>query len=243
MSKYILTGLFLLSSLLSFAQVKVGDGETGLASYYDDEFHGSTTGYGEKYNRNVLTAAHKKWPKGTIVKVTRLDNDKSVIVRINDIGPFRKGQVIELSHKAASEIDLLQVKTAAVKIEVVQTPGGAPKSYSKSSSSSTKINVNDPKVSAYGAFSVKSTKIAKKGYGVQLGVYSDYKNILKQVSILQSKRVFNVTVSIEKNNKGKDVYRLLSGPYTTLQKATASKIDLRKKGFSNCFIVDLSKLK
>ena len=155
MSKYILTGLFLLSSLISFAQVKVGSVERGLASFYSDKFHGSTTAYGEKYNKNVLTAAHKTWPKGTIIKVTRTDNNKSVIVRINDKGPYRKGYVIDLSRKAAETVDLIEDGTAAVKVEIVQTAGGVTKSYKKSSTSSKKINVNDPKKSAYGAFSVE----------------------------------------------------------------------------------------
>ena len=244
MSKYILTGLFLLSSLISFAQLKVGATERGLASFYSDKFHGSTTAYGETYNKNVLTAAHKKWPKGTIVKVTRVDNNKTVIVRINDKGPFRKGYVIDLSKKAAEAVDLIGDQTASVKVEVVQTVGGATKSYNKTtSSSSKKIDVNDPKKSAYGVYKLGSKKVTKKGhYGVQLGIYSDYKNIPKQVSILQEKGFVNVAVSIEKDSKGKDRYRLMAGPYPKLQSATATKVLLRKNGFTKCFVVDLSKI-
>lgn len=243
MSKYILTGLFLLSSLISFAQLKVGTTERGLASFYNDKFHGSTTAYGEKYNKNVLTAAHKKWPKGTIVKVTRVDNNKSVIVRINDKGPFRKGHVIDLSKKAAEAVDLIEDGIASVKIEIVQTAGGMTKSYSKSSTSAKNIDVNDPKKSAYGVYKLSSKKVSTKGqYGVQLGVYSDYKNIPKQVSILQGKKFVNVIVSIEKDSKGKDRYRLMAGPYPKLQSATATKVLLRKNGFTKCFVVDLSKM-
>lgn len=241
MSKYILTAFFLLSSIITFAQYKVGDNEVGLASYYSDKFHGSTTAYNEKYNKNVLTAAHKKWPQGTIVKVTRVDNDKSVIVRINDKGPFKKGFVIDLSRKAAEAVDLIEDGTASVKIEIVQTADGMTKSYNKTSSKS--IDVNDPNTSAYGIYKIGSQKISTKGqYGVQLGIYSDYKNIPKQVSILQNKGFVNVIVSIEKDSKGKDIYRLMAGPYPKLESATATKVKLRKNGFAKCFVVDLSKI-
>ena len=243
MSKYILTSLFLLSSLMTFAQVKVGTVERGLASYYSNKFHGSTTAYGEKYNKNVLTAAHKTWPKGTIVKVTRVDNNKSVIVRINDKGPFRKGYVIDLSRKAAEAVDLIEDGTASVKVEIVQTANGMTKSYNKSSSSNKSVDVNDPKISPYGLYKVSSRKLySGERYAVQLGIYSDYKNVPKQVAILQKKGFANVVVSFEKDKAGKDRYRLLAGPFETLKGATEEKVKLRKKGFTKCFTVDLSKI-
>jgi rare lipoprotein A len=242
MNNYILTGLFLLSSFFTFAQsVQVGETERGMASFYNDKFHGSRTAYEEIYNKNVLTAAHKKWPKGTIVKVTRIDNNKSVIVRINDKGPYVKGFVIDLSRKAAEDIDMVRDGSASVKIEVVQTADGMTKSYNEGST--PKIDVNDPKISPYGVYKIGSQKVATKGqYGVQVGVYSDSKNIPKQVSILQSKGFVNVVVSIEKDKNGEDKYRLLTGPYPKLESATASKVKLRKSGFSSCFVVDLDNM-
>ncbi|RMF30727.1 MAG: septal ring lytic transglycosylase RlpA family protein [Bacteroidetes bacterium] len=102
----------------SFAQKT----QYGQASYYHDKFHGTKTASGETYNKNDLTAAHKTLPFGTMVKVTRLDNNKSVTVRINDRGPFDPGRIIDLSRRAAEEIGLIQDGVARVKVEVVSKP-------------------------------------------------------------------------------------------------------------------------
>lgn len=93
--------------------------EYGVASYYADDFQGKETASGERYNKNKLTGAHKTLEYGTVVKVTRIDNDKSVQVRINDRGPFIKGRVVEVSKKAAEALDLINAGTAKVKVEVV----------------------------------------------------------------------------------------------------------------------------
>lgn len=76
-----------------------------MASWYGGKFHGRTTASGEIYNMYSLTAAHKTMKFGTKVKVTNLSNNKSVVVRINDRGPFIKGRVIDLSKKANQIID------------------------------------------------------------------------------------------------------------------------------------------
>jgi rare lipoprotein A len=94
--------------------------EYGVASYYGDEFHGRKTASGEKYNKNELTCAHKTYPFGTKLRVTRLDNKKSVIVRVNDRGPFIKGYVVDLSKKAAQEIGMIEDGIIKVKIELVE---------------------------------------------------------------------------------------------------------------------------
>lgn len=233
MKNLILTTLFLIATLTVFAQ-----SETGLASVKEDQFHGSTTAYNEKYNKNIATAAHRTLKQNTIVKVTRLDNQKTVIVRINDKGPYYKEQIIQLSRKAANAIDLTDGNPAMVKIEVI--PDNYQENTAKSGSVSI-INVNDPKTSAEGLYRVSSEKIPAKGYGVQLGVYSDYKNVLKQVSILK-KYGYPVLVSIETDANKKDTYKLFAGDYPKLANASASKAALRKKGFAKCFVVDLSKL-
>lgn len=93
--------------------------EFGMASYYGDEFHGGATASGESYDKNKLTAAHKTLALGTKVRVTRLDTKKSVVVRINDRGPYLKGRIIDLSGRAASALDMIADGTAEVKIEVL----------------------------------------------------------------------------------------------------------------------------
>ena len=107
---------------LPFAQLFAQNAteEYGTASYYGDEFHGRKTASGEKYNKSDLTCAHKTLPFGTKIRVTRLDTKNSVIVRVNDRGPFIKGYVVDLSRKAADAIDMLDDGVVKVKIEVVE---------------------------------------------------------------------------------------------------------------------------
>ncbi len=93
--------------------------QKGEASWYGPGFNGKKTASGEIFDMNKLTAAHRKLAFGTKVRVTNLNNNKSVIVRINDRGPFKKSRVIDLSKKAAEKIGLVQSGIAPVKIEIV----------------------------------------------------------------------------------------------------------------------------
>lgn len=111
--KTFLSTLFLFFFLHSQAQ------EMGLAGYYSDEFQGRKTASGEPYDKSELTAAHKTFEFGTYVRVTRLDNKKSVVVRINDRGPYIKDRVVDISRKAAEGLDLIRDGRAQVKLEVV----------------------------------------------------------------------------------------------------------------------------
>lgn len=88
----------------------------GLASYYADSYEGKTTANGEIYRQGKITAAHKTLPFGTKVEVTNLSNNKSVVVRINDRGPFIRGRIIDLTMAAAREIDMVGAGVAKVKI-------------------------------------------------------------------------------------------------------------------------------
>jgi len=94
--------------------------EIGMASWYSAGFHGRPTASGEKYNHNDLTAAHPTLPMPTIVRVTRLDNGRSVVVRINDRGPFVPGRIIDLSKRAAEALDMTRVGVARVRVQVLE---------------------------------------------------------------------------------------------------------------------------
>lgn len=89
----------------------------GTASYYGKAHHGKRTASGERFNQNALTAAHRTLPFGTRVKVTNLANGRSVIVRINDRGPFGRGRIIDVSRKAAEQLNMLRTGTARVRLE------------------------------------------------------------------------------------------------------------------------------
>ncbi len=98
--------------------------QTGDASYYARMFEGRKTASGTRYRKDSLTAAHRTLPMGTIVKITNIENDKEVVVEINDRGPYKKGRIIDLSRSAAREIALLEDGTVAVNLEVVEAAPG-----------------------------------------------------------------------------------------------------------------------
>jgi rare lipoprotein A len=93
--------------------------ETGVASYYAKKFEGRRTASGDRYDGDRLTAAHRTLPFGTKIRVTNLANDASVVVTVNDRGPFRKNRVIDVSRRAARTLGFIADGTAQVAIEVV----------------------------------------------------------------------------------------------------------------------------
>ncbi len=102
----------------------VGKGwtQTGQASWYGKPFHGRRTASGERYDMSRLTAAHRTLPFGARVRVIRLDNRRTVVVRITDRGPFKHGRIIDLSKGAARKIGLVDDGIARVRIEVIRMP-------------------------------------------------------------------------------------------------------------------------
>ena len=96
----------------------------GISSYYADDFHGKLTANGEVYDMYGLTAAHKTLPINTIVRVTNLDNEKSLILRINDRGPYIKGRILDCSYGAAKKLGFLTNGTTKVRVEVIEWGDG-----------------------------------------------------------------------------------------------------------------------
>jgi len=93
--------------------------EIGLASYYGHQYHGRTTANGETYDENKMTAAHRTLPFGTRVRVTNLENGKSVLLRVNDRGPFVDGRIIDVSWQAAQDLDFVQEGVVKARVEVL----------------------------------------------------------------------------------------------------------------------------
>ena len=92
----------------------------GVSSFYAEDFHGKLTANGEVYDMYGLTAAHKTLPLNTIVRVTNLLNNKSLILRINDRGPYVKGRILDCSYGAAKKLDFVKNGTTDVKVEVIE---------------------------------------------------------------------------------------------------------------------------
>lgn len=133
----VITGIALLSALL-FASAcsrhkkqvpvvrspRIGDVESGVASWYGIPYHGRRAANGEVYDMEKLTAAHRTLPFGTWVEVRNLENGKSVTVRITDRGPFIDGRIIDLSKAAANEIEMIRSGIAKVRLTIVAQPAG-----------------------------------------------------------------------------------------------------------------------
>ncbi len=94
--------------------------QIGIASYYGKKFHKKRTANGEIFNMYKVSAAHKSYPLGTKVRVTNLDNGKSIKLIINDRGPFVKGRIIDLSYRAARKLDFVNQGTTKVRIDVIR---------------------------------------------------------------------------------------------------------------------------
>jgi rare lipoprotein A len=108
-----------------FQQTPKGYREKGRASWYGKKFHGLRTANGEAYDMFKMTAAHKTLPLPSYARVTNLENGRSVVVRINDRGPFHRGRIVDLSYAAAAKLDLLHHGSADVELEVLTPEAGS----------------------------------------------------------------------------------------------------------------------
>lgn len=188
----------------------VGDQFDGIASWYGPDFHAKKTSNGEIYNMYAMTAAHKTLPMNTVVRVDNLDNGRSTIVRINDRGPFVAGRIIDLSNKAAHEIDMVRKGTARVKVTVLGYNGliddkNAPNVNSieqkpevekievvEDDVVATNINTNIGMVSAPITTSKSSSKESSKSssggkFSIQVGAFSLQAGALKTVDEYKAK--------------------------------------------------------
>jgi len=107
------TILSMLFTVAVFAQ------QTGTGSYYNKKFQGRRTTSGERLDNELYTAAHRSLPLGTFVKVTNISNGKSVIVKVNDRGCYRRGRIIDVTYTAAKDLDMIRTGIIRVKVEVV----------------------------------------------------------------------------------------------------------------------------
>lgn len=99
--------------------------ETGLASWYGPPYHNRRGSNGEVYNMHAMTAAHRTYPLGSIVRVTNLKTGSTALVRITDRGPFIPGRVVDLSLAAAQKVDVVRPGVAKVKVELMESPAAA----------------------------------------------------------------------------------------------------------------------
>jgi rare lipoprotein A len=213
--------------------------EYGLASFYSDKFHGKPTASGELYDMNKYTCAHKTHPYGSVLKVTRLDNKKSVTVRVNDRGPYISGRVVDLSRKAAQRLDLVGEGTARVKVEVVErmdpsTSVAETTEKPKTTTSSTQAN-NNTSSSETSASKSESTTSAAKSSTTKTTASSNTKTAEKKPAAPEKKPATAQTKAAKPTSTGTTAKP--SGALVTAndyQKFDLYQIELRrptKKGF------------
>lgn len=177
--------------------------EEGLASWYGTKFDGRQTSNGEIFDVYAATAAHKTLPLPTYVRVTHLDNGRSMIVRVNDRGPFHPGRIIDLSYGAAVKLGYADQGTARVRVEVIDLAG-----------------VDDRRDSDGSSYR-----------NLQLGAFSDAEaaqRLAAKVSPIVSAAVY---VSPVDTPSGR-MYRLRAGPFNSEQQLRQTQIALQSAGFS-----------
>jgi rare lipoprotein A len=176
--------------------------ERGVASWYGPTFHGGRTATGETYDMNAMTGAHPTLPLPTWVQVTNLQNGRSVVVRLNDRGPFSNNRIIDLSRAAAEQLDMIRAGTAMV--EVRSLAGAA-------------------------AVAEAAPPAAASRFFAQAGAFADEGNARRLAGRLRDARVGEVEVS-EARVDGRRLFRVRVGPVAGVSEFDALIARLRQAG-------------
>ncbi len=194
--------------------VQVGDSMRGIASWYGPNFHGKQTSNGEYYNMYDMTVAHKTWPMDTMVRVTNLDNGKSVIARVNDRGPFVAGRIVDCSYAVGKKIGIDKKGTCNVRLDVVGFAGKVYKASSKEA----------------------KQKIRLTNFGVQVGAFAIASNA-KALKVKYEKIICSPQKVVIKDrvhpNKGK-LYHVLVMGFSSRDEAQDF---INKEGVPGAFII------
>src|SRR5690606_18861213 len=186
--------------------------ESGIASWYGTKFHGRRTSSGEPYDMYKMTAAHKSLPLPSYVRVTNKRNGKSVIVRVNDRGPFHDGRIIDLSYAAALKLDVVATGTAPVEIEVIDVD-----TWAAAPAQAPAKTPPGPAGSLY----------------IQLGAFSESNNALGLKSRLEGAGIRPVRVAEETDRR---LYRVRVGPFESADRADETALRLVALGISDFHI-------
>ncbi len=225
------TILFLFFTVTAFAvQAQV---QTGKASFYADRFEGHLTSSGEKYKASKLTAAHRTLPFGTKLKVTNLDNNKSVEVVVNDRGPFVEGRIIDLSKSAAEKLEYTVQGVTDVKIEVLDAGTGK---VSSNSHPMDRVTVDEKEFYDFG---VERTQ--PDGYGVQIGTYQELVNLFRLADNLKNSYQKKVLVQVKILN-GIKYYSLILGRFGSRDKADKFLAQVKKQ-YPDAFIAEFERMR
>lgn len=197
--------------------------EIGIASWYGPGFHGKNTASGEEFDKNEMSAAHPTLPIPSIARVTNLENDRSVKVRINDRGPFAKGRIIDLSKQAAKELGFLNKGIAKVKIEYL--PEDTAKLFPNAKST---VVVNQESKKRY-----EEVEDDKNIY-IQVGAFSNREVAEEAASKLRS--IGDAIINRTRSGK-KTLYRLRLTGFESASKAGYLLKKVTSLGFKDAFLL------
>jgi len=193
--------------------------QQGIASWYGTKFHGRRTSSGETYDMLKLTAAHKTLPIPCFVRVTNKDNGRSLVVRVNDRGPFVKSRIIDLSYAAAHQLGMAKKGTANVKIEAINFE------------SSTLTEPRLARIAAVKRRPKENQNTLKKQRFIQVGAYAKHESAQKLARVLDREIQLPVAVS-SILRAGKKLFRVRIGPIESLDiaKELAGVLNLKALG-------------
>jgi rare lipoprotein A len=204
-----------------------GYSATGKASWYGKKFHGLRTSSGEKYDMYKMTAAHRSLPLPSYVRVTNLANDRSVVVKVNDRGPFHSERVMDLSYAAAVRLDFLKSGTAKVRIEAID-PADFRAAQQENSGKPVPVSAPLPATPTVAAD-------VPARFFVQVGAFSEPGN----AAGLQAKVVelIHAPVSIASDGDPTPINRVQIGPFPTREDADRASQLIRDNNLGTPIIV------
>ncbi|MBU1003471.1 MAG: septal ring lytic transglycosylase RlpA family protein [Proteobacteria bacterium] len=183
--------------------------QTGLASWYGDDFHGKKTANGEIYDMHAMTCAHKVLPMNTYVRITNRDNGKAATLRVNDRGPFVGSRIVDLSYAGAKALGVVGPGTAPVRLEAVGVAGSQTTSVARA--------------------------VADADYYVQVGAFTQQENAQRLLATLKQagydgSRMNRVLIS------GQAYWRVQAGVFHGVDRANTVHAGLRQK-YPSCFLI------
>lgn len=203
---------------------QIGYQQKGLASYYHDKFEDRRTSSGERFNQNKFTAAHRKLLFNTMVRVTNLENDLSVVVRINDRGPYKyKGRIIDLTLAAAKAIKMDKKGIVPVKIEVIGEDGVI---ANKSMLSKAKDKFEVGK-----CYNFRGEQRNPTGFGVQVAAFAELPNAKYFARELFKEGFREIVIKVSSPIMDTAQYKVVVGEFKTKDAARNFVQKLKNKDF------------
>lgn len=210
-----------------------GYDRTGIASWYGRDFHGKKTANGERYDMHALSAAHKTLPLPTLVRVTNLENGRSIVVRINDRGPFVKSREIDLSYAAAKALGYDKKGTTRVRVQALDGSRTAVASSHQPVTTPTTASAAKPAPILQSKSMQSEPPIP--GMYVQLGAFGQTSNADRLRNTLKIEYP-SVRVQPFMSNMRR-LYRVRIGPYSDVRNIESTVLNLQEKGYNDAIVI------